>query len=160
MFSRKVLDSLFSFNAFLNISLINIDFVPYVHFQTQFMRQLSFQRNWPIEMTPTVHSNFTIESKNQLHNKICQSWKYMTPWSFGFEYLSLIHVFPKHIGGSPMYFNALINQCKLSSDSKEISGKMTGVMTHLLFHGHRLGLTLYTRTPVVVGCLKSLYWQH
>ena len=104
-----------------------------------------FQRFWPIdkgaesfEIRPqTVHSNFSTESKNQLHNKICQSWKNMTPWSFGFEYLSLIHVFPKHIGGSPMYFNALINKCKLSSDSKEIFGKMTGVMPHLLFHGHR-----------------------
>ena len=43
----------------------------------------NFQRFWPIDKgkgaesfelrPPTVHSNFSVESKNQLHNKICQS---------------------------------------------------------------------------------------
>ena len=41
----------------------------------------SFQRFLPIDKgaesfeirPPTVHSNFTVESKNPLHNKICQS---------------------------------------------------------------------------------------
>ena len=40
-----------------------------------------FQRFWPIDKgaesfeirPPTVHSNFTVESKNPLHNKIFQS---------------------------------------------------------------------------------------
>ena len=39
------------------------------------------QANWPMNkgaksfeiMPPTVHSNFTVESKHPLHNKICQS---------------------------------------------------------------------------------------
>ena len=41
----------------------------------------NFQRFWPIDKgaesfelrPPIVHSNFSVESKNQLHNKICQS---------------------------------------------------------------------------------------
>ena len=41
----------------------------------------NFQKFWPIDKgaesfelrPPTVHSNFTVESKNPLHNKIFQS---------------------------------------------------------------------------------------
>ena len=45
-------------------------------------------------MQPTVNSNFTVESKNPLHNKICQGWNYtcMTVFSDCFEYLSFKHV--------------------------------------------------------------------
>ena len=51
-------------------------------FSTFFQRTGSnSQRYWPIDkgaeffeiMPSTVHSNLTIESKNPLHNKICQS---------------------------------------------------------------------------------------
>ena len=31
------------------------------------------------------------------------------------------------MGGSPLYFNALIDENKLNSDSKKFPGKMTGV---------------------------------
>ena len=41
----------------------------------------NFQRFWPIDKgaesfeirPPNIHSNFSVESKNPLHNKICQS---------------------------------------------------------------------------------------
>ena len=107
-----------------------------------------FQRFWPIdkgaesfELRPqTAHSNFSVQSKNQLHNKICQSQKNMTPQSFGFEYLSIINVSYAYSQQWEVLLcisMLLINKNKLHSDLKKIPGKMTGVTPHLLFHGHR-----------------------
>ena len=107
----------------------------------------NFQRFWPIDKgaesfeirPPTVHSNFSVESKNQLHNKICQSQKNMTPQSFGFEYLSIIYVSYAYSQKWEVLLcisMLLINKNKLNSDSKIFPGKMTGVKPHLLFHGH------------------------
>ena len=107
----------------------------------------NFQRFWPIDKgaesfeirPPTVHSYFSVESKNQLHNKICQSQKNMRPQSFGFEYLSFIYVSYAYSQKQEVLLcisMLLINKNKLNSDSKKFPGKMTGVKPHLLFHGH------------------------
>ena len=106
-----------------------------------------FQRFWPIDKvaksfelrSPTVYSNFSVESKNQLHNRICQRQENMTPQSFGFEYLSIIYVsyaYSKIWEVLLCISMLLINKNRLNSDSKQFPGKMTGVKPYLLFHGH------------------------
>ena len=106
-----------------------------------------FQRFWPIDKgvesfkirPPTLHSNFTVGSKNPLHRKICKRQKNMTPSSFGNEYLLLIYFsYVYSEMGSSLYFNAFNKKKKqLDSDSKKFPGKMTGIKPHLLFHGHQ-----------------------
>ena len=88
----------------------------------------NFQRFWPIDKgaesfeirPPTVHSNFSVESKNQLHKQ--EKW-HSRVLAFNICQLSM---FPMHIHRNGRFSSVF--QCnKLNSDFKKFPGKMTGV---------------------------------
>ena len=75
----------------------------------------NFQRFWPRDKgtesfeirPPPVHSNFSLESKNQLHNKICKARKIWHPRvsALNICHLYMFHMYIPKSGGSPLYFN-------------------------------------------------------